>query len=213
MALKTPKVVLLVLLSCLGVPGLVGACAPATASPAVQGVPQQSASAPPAAASAAGSGTLELSFFYNSPLETHPTYHTAVWLEDEGGRLVRTLFVSTELAATEYKIETACPDWVKVANWAAAPKDDVAALQGPTPGVGMGDLTFDLAKLGVAPGTYQFRFQVHVTEEYNVLYRGRLAVDGQTRGVSLETVFGPGKLETNEVFIRDVSLRYVAPQQ
>jgi hypothetical protein len=70
-------------------------------------------------------------------------------------------------------------------------------------------MPFDLAKLGIAPGTYGFRFQVHVSEEYNILYRGQFVVGGPGGDIKLETVYGPGKLDTTEQFVRDVEVRYV----
>ena len=70
-------------------------------------------------------------------------------------------------------------------------------------------LSFDLATLGIAPGTYGFRFQVHVSEQYNVLHRGDLTVNDQASNLKLETVVGPGKLATTEEFIKDVQVHYV----
>jgi len=77
----------------------------------------------------------------------------------------------------------------------------------PTPLVGDCVMTFDLA--GIKPGTYGFRFQVHVAEEYNVLHRGQFTVGGPAGALKLETVFGPGKLDSTEQFIRDVQVQYL----
>jgi hypothetical protein len=157
-------------------------------------------------------GTLDVRFFFDSPTTVEPTYHTAIWLEDKNGKIVRTLYVSQELSDTAYKVGRACPDWVKQANWSAVPKGDVAAVTAPTPNVGVGELTFDLAKLGIAPGTYGFRFQVHISAEYNVLHRGQVTVGGPATEVKLETVYGPGKLDSTQQFVRDVEVRYVIPR-
>jgi hypothetical protein len=172
--------------------------------PAAAGVSQ----GPQAGQSAAG--TLIVRFFYEAPRAVHPTYHTAVWLEDAEGKLVKTLYVSQELSDREYKLGTVCPDWVRQAKWEEAPAEEVAAVTAPTPVVGEGELTFDLARLGVAPGTYGFRFQMHVEEDYNVLYRGEVRVGGPSADVALETVTGPGKPSTTDQFIRDVTVRYIA---
>ena len=155
-------------------------------------------------------GTLDVRFFYDTPTTVDPTYHTAIWLEDADGKMVRTLYVSQELSDTAYKVGRACPDWVKQANWSTVSKDEVAAVTAPTPNVGAGEFTFDLSALGIAPGTYGFRFQMHVTDEYNVLYRGQFTVGGPATDVKLETVSGPGKLDTTQQFVRDVVVRYRA---
>lgn len=154
-------------------------------------------------------GTLDVRFFYEAPTTIDPTYHTAIWLEDDKGKLVRTLYVSQELSDKEYKMGNVCPDWVAQANWGEAPKGEVAAVTAPTPTVGMGELRFDLAKLGIAPGTYAFRFQMHVSEDYNVLYRGPVNVGGPAGVVMLEVVTGPGKPVTTDLFIKDVEVHYL----
>lgn len=153
-------------------------------------------------------GTLEVKFFFDTPTNVEPTYHTAIWLENADGQIVKTLFVSQELSGTAFKVGDACPDWVNKAQWEKAPKTEVAAVTAPTPSVGVGELTFDLASLGVAPGTYGFRLQVHVTEQYNLLYRGQVTVGGPGADIKLETAFGPGKLDSTDQFVRDVEVRY-----
>jgi hypothetical protein len=172
--------------------------------PAAGGVPAQ------APAPGHGAGTLVVRFFYEAPRSVHPTYHTAIWLEDKAGKLVRTLYVSQELSDREYKLGTVCPDWVKQVKWDQAPAEEVAAVTAPTPVLGEGELAFDLAKLGVPPGTYGFRFQMHVEEDYNVLYRGDVRVGGPSADVALETVTGPGRPSTTDQFVRDLTVRYVA---
>jgi hypothetical protein len=166
--------------------------------------------APVARAQGAGAGSLAVKFFFDTPTTVEPTYHTAIWLEDKAGKLVKTLFVSTELASKEFKMGNACPDWVKVAHWESVPKNDVEAVTAPTPSVGEAELSFDLAKLKIARGTYGFRFQVHVSEEYNLLYRGEVTVGGPDAVLTLETKLGPGKLDTTDQFVKDVQVRYVA---
>lgn len=158
--------------------------------------------APPAGA------TLDVRFFYSPPGSVEPTYHTAIWLEDANGKIVKTLFVSQELSGTAYKDGTACPDWVKQAHWEAAPQGVVAAVTAPTPNVGTSELTYDLAKLDLPPGTYGFRFQVHISDAHNVLYRGTFTLGGPDADVKLETLVGPGKMVSAEQFVRDVEVRY-----
>lgn len=162
------------------------------------------------AGSGQGAGTLQVRFFFNTPATVEPTYHTAIWLEDADGKLVKTLYVSQELSGTQYKMGDACPDWVNKAQWEKAPKDEVDAVTAPTPMVGGDQMTFDMAALRIPAGTYGFRFQVHVSEQYNVLYRGQIIVGGPATDIQLETAYGPGKLDSTEQFVRDVEVRYLA---
>jgi len=156
-------------------------------------------------------GVLDVRFFFEAPTTIDPTYHTAIWLEDASGKLVKTLYVSQELSDKEYKMGTVCPDWVNKAKWEAAPKTEVAAVTAPTPNVGTGEMSFDLAQIGIAPGTYGFRFQMHIEEEANVLYRGTLVVGGPAATVTLDTVVGPGKPSTTDQFVKDLVVRYLVP--
>lgn len=162
-------------------------------------------------ATTAVAGTLHVSFLFMPPTSVEPTYHTAMWLEDAQGKLVRTLYVSTELSNVEYKLGLACPDWVKQAHWEKAPKSEVDAVTAPTPNVGSASLAFDLAELGVPPGMYQFKFQVHITEKANVLHAGKFTAGAANADVKLDVAVGPGKLAVTDQFVRDVEVRYVAP--
>jgi hypothetical protein len=156
-------------------------------------------------------GVLEVSYLYMPPTTIDPTYHTAMWLEDLDGRLVKTLYVSQELSATEYKMGNVCPDWVKKAQWEKAAKSDVDAVTAPTPNVGSEAKVFDLVALGVRPGEYQFKFQMHVLEDHNVLFRAKIAVGGANQTPALEMTQGPGKLVSTDQYVREVQVRYLAP--
>lgn len=159
---------------------------------------------------AAPAGVLHVTFLYMPPTSIDPTYHTAIWLEDAGGRIVKTLYVSQELSSAEYKMGNACPDWVKKARWDAAPKSEVDAVTAPTPNVGSEAKAFDLGSLGVLPGVYQFMFQMHVGENHNVLFRGALTVGGPDQHPKLEMTQGPGTLVSTDQYVRDVQVRYIA---
>jgi len=155
-------------------------------------------------------GTLHVSFLFMPPTSVEPTYHTAMWLEDAQGKFVKTLYVSTELSNGEYK-HGPCPDWVKQAHWEKASKSEVDAVTSPTPNIGSASLAFDLAELGVPPGDYQFKFQVHITSKANVLHAGTFTAGTGNADVKIDVSVGPGKLAVTDRFVRDVEVRYIAP--
>lgn len=156
-------------------------------------------------------GILEVTFLYMPPTTVDPTYHTAMWLEDGNGRLVKTLYVSQELSATYYKVGSVCPDWARQARWDTAPKSEVDAVTAPTPNVGYEAKTFDLAGLGVPPGAYVFKFQVHILEDHNVLYRATVTVGGPSQTPTVQMTQGPGRLVSADQYVREVQVRYLAP--
>jgi len=153
-------------------------------------------------------GTLEVGFNYMPPGEVYPTYDTAIWLEDADGKLVKTLFVSQVLSDEEYKSDDICPDWSKKADWGNADRAYVDAVTEVTPLIGGESHVFDLGALGVAPGTYKFRFEVHLIDEYNVLLQGELSVGDTANDVSLEKVFVPKQREGNQTVVDSIGVRY-----
>ena len=162
-----------------------------------------------APASAAGGGLIQVTFLYMPPGQIEPTYHTAIWLEDAKGGFVQTLYVTQELSATEYKMGQACPDWIKQAHWERAPKATVDAVTGPTPNVGAGALEFDTAKLNIGPGTYRFKFQVHIGEKYNVLHQATVVVGGAAASPAVEVLYSPSKPAGEPDLVRDLQVHYV----
>jgi len=159
-------------------------------------------------------GTLAVDFNYMPPGEAYPTYDTAIWLEDKSGKLVETLFVSEVLSDVEYKSGDICPDWTTKADWGNKEGPIVDAVTRPTPLIGGESHAFDLGALGVAPGIYEFRFEVHFVDEYNVLFRGELSVDETAGAVNLERVYVPKEREGNQAVVDSIRVHYfpkVAP--
>lgn len=161
------------------------------------------------AQAAHATGKLQVAFLYMPPTSIEPTYHTAIWLEDARGQLVKTLYVSHELSSTEYKVGEACPDWVKQAHWEKAAPSAVDAVTGPTPNVGPGSLEFAVDRLALAPGRYTFCFQVHITDKYNVLYRGPITLGQGANEAPIEVLYSPSKPAGGTDYVRDVTARYV----
>ncbi len=183
--------------------GIVAGIAVLLTSGLVLAMPWASGAAPAAA------GKLVVSFLYMPPSEIEPTYHTAMWLEDKDGKMVKTLFVSQELSVNEYKQGIACPTWIKQSSWAKADKSVVDAVTGPTPNVGSGTMSFDLNQLGIAPGSYRFCFQVHIVDKYNVLFRGAVDVGQAAQEVKIEELYSPNKPGASHEIVRDVYVQYV----
>ena len=160
-------------------------------------------------APAAIPGQLVVTFLFMPPSGIEPTYHSAMWLEDKDGKLVRTLYVSQELSNNEYKQGYACPDWTKQASWAKADKSMIDAVTGPTPNVGSAAMSFDLNQLGIAPGSYRFCFQVHIVDKYNVLFRGTVDAGQTAQEVKTEELFSPDKPGASHEIVKDVFVQYL----
>lgn len=166
----------------------------------------------PAAFGANPAGRVEVKFVYLEPGSIDPTYHTAMWLEDAKGNMVQTLFVSNDLSTTGYQSGKACPDWVKQAGWAKAPRSLVNAVTGPTPNVSAGMMTFDLEKFKIAPGKYKFRFEVNIDDQNNVLFQGDLEVGDAAQELKIEKFYLPSKPDIGTDVVKDVEVRYFPAQ-
>lgn len=152
-------------------------------------------------------GKLEISYLVSSSVDG--SRYTAVWLENEGGALVKTLFVSTELAQGAFTVEgDICPDWIKKSHWEKATQAEVDAVSGPTPTAGSGTLSFDLNKLGISPGVYVLFMQVHIHDNYNILYKGTIRVGQEPAEAQVEVFYSPTKYAAAEDLVRDVSMRF-----
>jgi hypothetical protein len=134
---------------------------------------------------------------------------TAVWLENEGGELVKTLFVSTELAQGAFTVEgDICPDWIRKSHWEKASQTEVDAVSGPTPSAGSGSISLDLKKFGILPGVYFFCMQVHIHDNYNILYKGKISMGQEPAEAQLEVYYSPTKYAAAEDIVRDVKARF-----
>lgn len=134
---------------------------------------------------------------------------TAVWLENEAGELVKTLFVSTELAQGAFTVEgDICPDWIKKSHWEKATQAEVDAVSGPTPTAGEGTLSVDLKKYGISPGVYFFCMQIHIHDNYNILYKGKIHLGEEPAEVQPEVFYSPKRYESAEDLLHDVKVRF-----
>lgn len=152
-------------------------------------------------------GKLEISYLVSSSVDG--SRYTAVWLENEGGELVKTLFVSTELAQGAFTVDgDICPDWIKKSHWEKATQAEVDAVSGPTPTAGSGSLSLDLNKLGISAGVYVLFMQVHIHDNYNILYKGTIRVGQEPAEAQVEVFYSPTKYAAAEDLVRDVSMRF-----
>jgi len=154
-------------------------------------------------------GTLEITFHFNKAEEVVPSYQIAIWLESEEGEFVKTLFVSQYLAGSGILHEGICPDWVKQAHWEKVDESEFDAVAGATPPIGANTLKFDCQSKGILPGTYRFCVQAHINENYNILYRGKIAVGHDASEGRAEAFYSPKKHPLAAEILCDVRATYV----
>jgi hypothetical protein len=158
-------------------------------------------------------GILEISFLFNKAEGVVPSYQIAIWLENEEGRLVKTLFVSEYLAGPGIGLEVVCPDWVKQAHWDKVDDSEAEAVTGPTPPIGVNTMKFDCRQRAIMPGNYRYCLQAHINENYNILYRGRITVGKQASEDSAEAFYSPRKHPLASEILHAVRARYVLQEE
>jgi hypothetical protein len=154
-------------------------------------------------------GILEIDYAFGTAEGIEPSYQIAVWLESEDGRYLKTLFISEYLAYGGFNDPTICPNWSSVAGWDQATEDDYDATSRPTPKLGAHTLKIDCSEHGIAPETYLFCVQVHLLENYNILYRGKISMGDKPAESTAEVTYTPSKYEGGEKVLSSVSARYL----
>ena len=111
----------------------------------------------------------------------YATNQFAVWIEDESGKLVKTLFVTEFTAKGGYeKRPDAIPTWVDRANLSTAKEAD--AVSGATPKSGKLSYVWDLTDqngVRVQNGIYTFVVEGTLRWKNQVMYSGTITLNGE----------------------------------
>jgi hypothetical protein len=144
-------------------------------------------------------GTVEISFPYTRQLGA-ASNQFAVWIEDAGGRVVKTLYATafTARGGWERRPES-IPLWVSRSGLAGMSRQSLDALTGPTPGDGA--LRYAWNGTGqnggrLPPGTYQVYVEATLRRENRVLYQAAVELGGGPAEIEAEAqYFGTGTAE------------------
>ena len=132
----------------------------------------------------------------------------AIWIEDETGRLVRTLYVTSFTAKGGYAYrKDAVPAWVRKAKPAEMPADEIDALTGATPRNGTVNYTWDGTDdkgNPVPKGTYTVFVEGTLYWENRIVYSGKVNWGSQTQQSVPITSRRYGTSPTNKDMITDL---------
>ena len=129
---------------------------------------------------------IEISFDYTR-MSTHASNQIAVWVEDESGQLIKTIYVSDFTAARRGYVnrEDALNHWVLTADPAAMSDNEVDAISSATPQAGSQSFEWDLNdERGnrVPDGRYFIKLEGTLYWSSNVLYMGEIVLPGTVSG-------------------------------
>ena len=136
----------------------------------------------------------------------------AVWIEDLGGKVVKTVFVTRFTGAGGFAIrENSLPVWVKKAKPDAIDEEEIDSVTGATPKSDMLTYIWDCTdRFGnpVPAGEYQFFVEGTLHWEDDVLFSGTIPVGGENVTVQATARYSTDE-PTYRNMVRKVSASFV----
>jgi len=159
--------------------------------------------------------TISFTYYRRSKILTPASGQVAVWIEDEHGNYVKSIYASQFTANGGFaKRPDALRTWVAKSNWGNASQSEVDAVSGATPSSGITTVIWDgLDKEGypVEAGNYVVMVEGTIYREKQVLYRGELEIGGEPFSATLEPQYNPLDVADNKAMIENVTLSYRQP--
>lgn len=137
-------------------------------------------------------GTLEIKFELYEPADKdlEPSYQTVVWLEDQNGEYLQSVFVSEYLAYGGYNDSTICTSWNRVSDWNNVTMEHMDAVTNATPDLAITTVRVSLAELNILAKQLNYVVETHVVEDENILYRGNITLSGKSVSSDAEAITG-----------------------
>jgi len=137
----------------------------------------------------------------------------AIWIEDEKGSFIRTLFATKFVAKKAgWKIRPqTVPTWIKAASVANLPQKEVDAISSATPRSGSYKIDWDLRDSKgrlVAPGKYRYLVDGNISWEKKVLWSGTIAIGNLPQLSQATPIYSPNESQLSGMLISAVSATY-----
>jgi hypothetical protein len=136
----------------------------------------------------------------------------AVWIEDEGGNYVKTLYATSFAANGGFKKRTqTLPEWVKTSDWENASSADIDAMSGATQPAGAQEVVWDLKDIEgnpVPPGKYVYKIEGNIYMDNRVLWQGSIDVGGEGNSSQAEATYFPEDTTEERVLVEQVRAVY-----
>jgi hypothetical protein len=164
----------------------------------------------PAFAQSGGTVTVRYRLFH---LQRIASNQLAVWIEDEGGAYVRTLFATDFMARRQgwRKRPQCCPEWVTAADLPSLSPGEVDAVSGATQRPGSVALTWDCTDAAGRPvpdGTYVYKVEGNIAWEKRVLYSGRITLGPAPHTSSARPTYIPEDTAEEGTLLADVEASF-----
>ncbi len=157
--------------------------------------------------------TKQLTIMYNvTNFKARNGNQIAVWIEDESGKVVRSLYASRWTAKGGFKKDpVSLNEWAKKADWGNAKPEEVDAVSGATQKAGPVILTWDgKDKSGktVTNGKYIVRMEGNIKDAKMMFARGEIALGGKKQELKAAITFKPLDAGKEGILFENVFLKY-----
>ncbi|MDR1902451.1 MAG: DUF2271 domain-containing protein [Treponema sp.] len=129
----------------------------------------------------AGTGKVEVTFNFTRQ-GGYATNQFAVWVEDSGGKYIKTLYATMFTANGGWKTrDQSLPVWVKQSGLSGMKKNETDAVTGSTPQTGKVSYIWDgtnQAGLAVPAGEYRIFVEATLRNENQVMYNAAVRLGG-----------------------------------
>jgi len=157
------------------------------------------------------SGTVTISYVLHK-IPTMASNQIAVWIEDEDGSYVKTLYATQFTARGGFKKRTqSLPEWIKKSEWENRSQAEIDAVSGATQQAGMNELLWDLtdsAGKKVAAGTYVYKIEGIIYWENRVIWQGRINVGGEENTSMAQATYFPQDANKRGILLEQVKAVY-----
>jgi len=163
--------------------------------------------------SQAPTGGVSISFRFSS-LARMASNQYAIWIEDENGGFVRTVFVTDFVARRggwRFRPQ-ALPRWTNAAHVGDVSPSEIDAMSGATPDDGSYRVSWDLRDLRgkvVPSGTYRYLIEANIYWENRVLWSGTLQIGNGPQESHATATFSSPDAEQMGAVISDVAASYM----
>ena len=138
----------------------------------------------------------------------------AIWIEDDTGKFIRTLFVTDYMARRQgWKVrEQTLITWVKATDLKNMSQGEIDAVSSPTPKAGVQTVVWDMKDASgkaVTSGTYVYKIEGSLFWANTELWTGKIKVGGSNQNSqAMVSYFPEGADKLEKVLISDVSASY-----
>ncbi|MFC1541860.1 DUF2271 domain-containing protein [Candidatus Latescibacterota bacterium] len=120
----------------------------------------------------------------------------AIWIEDESGQYIRTLFVTDYMTRRNgWKVrQQSMVNWVRTADLNNMSQQNIDAMSSATPQAGTQTVAWDLTDASGKPvgaGVYVYKIEACLLMENNVLWTGEIRVGGARQTSQPEVIYYP----------------------